>query len=73
LSKIEDYLVDNLYVLMLSELKHAVNKKADVLRDAAPNWESGGGHLAEGLKSEQRPARRREQLGLYPVARRDVS
>ena len=27
LSKIEDYLVDNLYVLMLSELKDAVNKK----------------------------------------------
>jgi hypothetical protein len=73
LSKIEDYLVDNLYVLMLSGLKHAVNKKADVLRDAAPNWESGGGLLAEGLKSEQRPARRCEQLGLYPAARRDVS
>jgi len=67
LSKIEDYLVDNLYVLMLSELKDAVNKKKDVLRDAVPNWESGGGLLA----IESRWTARRRELGRV-VRRRGV-
>jgi hypothetical protein len=93
LSKIEDYLLDNLYMLMLSELKAWVNKKRgwlrarfqignlaavfrkslkglDVERCPALCYRVGGG-----VEIESRwTARRREQLGVYPVVRRrDVS
>jgi len=49
LSKIEDYLADNLYVFMLSQLKAWGQQESGRAADAVPNWESGGGVFAKGL------------------------
>jgi hypothetical protein len=40
LSKIEDYLADNLCVPMLSEVMHWVQEESGGLRARFPNWES---------------------------------
>jgi hypothetical protein len=63
LSKIEDYLIDNPCVYILSQFgTTAVKMKRGLAEEPVPKWES------------RWTARRREQLGVYPVVRRrDVS
>ena len=46
--KDRDYLADNLYVFMLSELKALGQQESGWAAEAVPNWESGGGVFAEG-------------------------
>jgi hypothetical protein len=42
LSKIKDYLVDNLYVPMLSQVMHWFQEESGRLRARFPNWEARG-------------------------------
>ena len=60
---------------MLSEMKAWVNKKADGLRLAVPNWESGGGlriwrvsgRLLSRFQLKAPPARKEREKGRAPA------
>jgi len=52
LSKIVDYLVDNIYALMLSQVMAELKRKVRGLRTWFPNWDSPGENPAQASLDE---------------------
>jgi hypothetical protein len=66
LSKIIDYLIDNLHVPMLSKVKARGQAQSGGAADAVPTWESGTGLCAKGTGHPESDLSVRDRLGQPP-------
>ena len=66
LSKIEDYLIDNQHVPMLSKVKARGQAQSGGAADAVPNSESGTGLFAKGTGHPESDLSVRDKLGQPP-------